>query len=665
MKRCPECKKDYFDDSLMYCLDDGAALIQGSVGDEPATAILSGGSVSDENLTKELTSGSASSSPNSVTLRLPAFISRERLPWIAALFMTVVAGAFAFSYFNRHSEHQTQAVRLSFSPPPELSFNDGKPDLTVISPDGQKIAFSATGTDGKNMLYVRDLDSGDAKPLSGSENPLEAFWSPDSKSVAYGSNGKLKRSDLGGGTAQVICDSARLVGGSWSKDGVIIFVPDYRSPLAQVSAKGGDAQRINIQSENINYEQHTNPVFLQDGRHFLFGRTIGNPNDGANIQRLGIWAGSLDSPDIKQILPDTSAFAYAPEGWLVLVRNNALVAQAFDAGKLAVSGEPTLIMSGGDTAQNNGPRRFSVSDNGILLWQGQWYREYQLTWFDRDGKQTGAIGAPAKVSVGQDPHLSPDGKRLVIKRSPQPQTLWVIDLEKGTDQRVTSDFGQIPVWSPDGSKIAFSGNGGLTVKAANGLGDAEVIWPGTNFPHAWSPDGRYIIFLRRGVKTRMDMYALSMNGERKESLLLNSAFDEQAPQLSPDGKWLAYSADDTGNYEIYVQSFVDGTLGADRKVISTTGGYMPVWRKDGSEIFFIAGDGQMMASSVKTAGGTFEFSTPKALFKTNTLNVLSNTAHEFDVSPDGQRFLIGTRVGDSTAPPPTVVLNWTSLLKNQ
>ena len=161
----------------------------------------------------------------------------------------------------------------------------------------------------------------------------------------------------------------------------------------------------------------------------------------------------------------------------------------------------------------------------------------------------------------------------------------------------------------------------------------------------------------------MDMYALPMYGERKESLLLNSAFDEQSPQLSPDGKWLAYSADDTGNYEIYVQAFHEGKLGADRKIISTTGGNLPVWRKDGSEIFFIAGDGQMMVSSVKTTGSELEFGAPKALFKTKMLPVGGSTAHEFDVSPDGQRFLIGTLIGDTKAPPPTVILDWTAALK--
>jgi Tol biopolymer transport system component len=270
------------------------------------------------------------------------------------------------------------------------------------------------------------------------------------------------------------------------------------------------------------------------------------------------------------------------------------------------------------------------------------------------------------VSVGQDPHISPDGKRLLVKRDASDGTrnnLWTIDLEKGTSLRITSTFSQIPVWSPDGSRIAYSAGGGITVKPANGLGDAEVLHQGTNFPSDWSPDGRFIIFLRRGVTTRRDIYTLSMTGQRKETLLLNSAADEQNPQLSPDGKWLAYASDDTGVYEIYVQSFSpDGKLGADRKRISSTGGLLAVWRRDGTELFFIAQDGQMMSSSVKTAVAEFEFTTPKALFKTRMMGWITNF-HEFDVSPDGQRFLIGTLIGATTAPSPAVILNWQAYLK--
>ena len=201
------------------------------------------------------------------------------------------------------------------------------------------------------------------------------------------------------------------------------------------------------------------------------------------------------------------------------------------------------------------------------------------------------------------------------------------------------------------------------MKDANGSGDAETLQRRTAFPAAWSPDGRFIIFMERGVKTRADLWALPMFGDKKEYPLLNSPFDEQTPQFSPDGRWLAYSTDETGNYEIYVQPFsADGKLGADKKRVSTNGGKYPVWRRDGSELFFIAADGQMMSSAVKTGGTEFEFAAPRSLFKTRMLAHIPNF-HEYDVSPDGQRFLIGTLIGEPKAAPPTVILNWTADLK--
>jgi Serine/threonine protein kinase len=604
-----------------------------------------------------LSSPTSSSSGSGLTSAANAVVSettkstwRSLMPWIVAgVFALTAMAAFGLTYFNRSSANQ-KAIRLSFNPPPELSFNDVEPDTVVISPDGLKVVFTATSVDGKNMLYVRNLDSPDAKVLPGSENALEPFWSPDSKSVAYGSNGKLKRSDLTGGNGQILCDAARMVGGSWGKDGTLIFVPDYRTTIMQVSALGGEPKPVAMNVEQGDAERHRYPYFLRDGRHFLFYREL-----------KGIWAGSLDSPEVTQILPDNSPVVYSRQGWLIFIRNDTLVAQAFDSASLMLSGEPIPIIADQKSWINN--FRFSASDNGNLVWQGVWERDYQLVWFDREGKQVGTVEAPAKIAVGEDPHISPDGKRVVIKRNP-PNTIWVIDLEKGTSVRITSDFGQIPVWSPDGSRILYSGgNTGMQIKQATGLGDAEGILTGPLFPYSWSPDGRFLIFVRRGVKTRLDMYALSMDGERKESLLLNSPANEQNPQLSPDGKWLAYSTDDTGNYEIYVQQFLaDGKLGSDRKRISTAGGVMPVWSRDGSELFFIAADGQLMASTVKTGGSEFEFSAPKALFKTRMLGLIGST-HEFDVSPDGKRFLIGTLIGEPTAPPPTVILNWTAILK--
>jgi Tol biopolymer transport system component len=424
-------------------------------------------------------------------------IWRERVPWIVAGILAVALLLFGALYFSNRSSHETRALWLTFNPPPELSFNNTQPDAAVISPDGQKIAFTATSADNKNMLYVRNLDTLEVKVLPGSENALEPFWSPDSRSVAYGSNGKLKRSDIAGGNAQVLCDAARIVGGSWSKDGVIVFAPDYRTTLVQVPAQGGEPKPVaHIADAGIN--SHRWPYFLPDGRHFLFER-----------QQKGIWAGSLDSTEIAQIVPDDSPFVYAPQGYLVFIRNDALVAQAFDAAKLRVAGEAMPIITG--QVNEPGSRRFSVSDNGVLVFQVKWQRDYQLVWFDREGKQTGTVDAPMKTNIDQDPHLSDDGKRLVVKRD---FNLWVVELEKGTGLRITSTFSQIPVWSPDGNRLAYTALGGLTMKAANGSGEEETLLPGANFPADWSPDGRFIIYLHRGVKTRRDLWALrcSANG---------------------------------------------------------------------------------------------------------------------------------------------------------
>lgn len=651
MKRCPECRKDYLDDTLLYCLDDGTPLVQGTVGDEPATAILSGEAISSGDGKTQLLPVETTKKSVTVISRL---FTRERLPWIlVAIFAILAAAALGYAYFSGASTSE-KTVRLTFSPPSELAFNDTQWDAAVISPDGHKIAFTATSADGKQMLYVRNLDSSEVKLLPGSENALEPFWSPDSRSVAFGSQGKLKRADLTGANAQVLCDSPRLIGGTWSKDGIIVFAPGYRMTLLQVPAQGGEPKPVNMNIDADDLEQR-NPYFLPDGRHFLFPRG-----------ERGIWVGSLDSPEIKQISDVRGAVVYAPPGWLVFIQNDALMAQAFEAGKLALTGEPIPIITGGRNSP--GVRRFSVSDNGVLVWQGQWQRDYQLVWYDREGKQTGAIDDPMKVSVGQSPMLSPDGKRLVVRRVTgslgADSNIWVIDLEKGTGLRITSTFSQMPVWSPDGSRILHNNGNNIVVKAANGSGDAEILLQRTAFPTAWSPDGRFVLFMERGVKTRTDLWVLPVFGDRKEYLLSNSPFDEQNPQLSPDGRWLAYTSDETGNNEIYVQSFsADGKLGAEKKRLSTTGGRLPIWRRDGSELFFIASDGQMMASSVKTGGTEFEFAAPKPLFKTRTLSLEGGIYHEYDVTPDGQRFLIGTLIGDTKMPPPTVILNWTADLK--
>jgi Tol biopolymer transport system component len=569
--------------------------------------------------------------------------------------LAIISLVLGVMYFNRPST-ETRAVRLSFNPPPNLSFNDAQADTVIVSPDGQKLAFTASAPNGKRQLWVRPLNSLDAQPLPGTDEASEPFWSSDSRSIAFGAQGKLKRVDLAGGSSQVLCDATRLTGGAWSSKGVIVFGSDFSSALFQIPATGGEPKPVTLKDTARGDNQHVQPVFLPDGKHFLF--KIG-PNKG-------VWVGSLDSTEIKQVLPDANDAAYAPPGWLLFVRNQALLTQAFDADRLELKGEAMPIVSQPtNSLRGDG---LSISENGVLVWQGTWEREYQLAWFDRAGNQVGAVGTPIKLlgASGQEPHLSPDGKRVAIRRD---GNIWVIDLSRGNGIRLTAITGQLPIWSPDGSHVAYTSTTeegrragpGIIQKAANGVGNAETLLKGTNFPADWSSDGRFILFYRRGEKTRMDLWALPLFGDKQEYPLLNSAFEERNARLSPDGRWLAYSSDESGSYEIYVQSFTaDGKVGGDKKLISTHGGTQPIWR--GPELFYVTEDGQMMSVAVKTSGAEFEYSTPKTLFKTRML-ARSLQYHEYDVTADGQRFLVGTLIGEPKSLPPTVILNWLAEMK--
>jgi len=604
---------------------------------------------------------STSSSGSSLTSAASAAVAEPktsawgvRLPWIVAgAFALIAAVSLGLAYFNRSSANE-RAIRLSFEPPANLSFNDAQADAAVVSPDGQKIAFSAMSADGKYMLYVRDLNSTEAQALPGSDLPLAPFWSPDSQSIAYGSLGKLKRSDLLGGNAQALADAPRLVAGAWSKSGDIIFTPDYGAVIFQVSAKGGEPKQVTFQAETGD-GMHSTGTFLPDGRRFLFNRGV------PSMDLRGLWMGSLDSKEIKRIIPEGPTVRFAPPDWLIMVRNQVLVAQQFDLSALELKGDPMPIMTQTDNAAR-APARFSVSDNGVLVWQGEWKREYQLLWLDRQGKQVGAIGQPAFVTSGQEPRLSPDGKRLALKRD----GIWVTDLAGENGIKIGGS--QLPTWSPDSSRIAYNGffegvGAGILERSANGVGDPQLLLPGVAFPKVWTPDGRFLLYMQRGPKTRSDIWALPSFGDHKPIVLLNSRADENTPLISPNGRWIAYLSDESGYWELYVQSFTfEGKLGSDRKRISANGAISPVWSGDGKELFFISRDRQMMATAVKTDGAEFEFTPPVALFKTRTVYAYG-AFQEFDVTPDRQRFLVGTLIGEPKSANPTVILNWTAALK--
>ena len=586
---------------------------------------------------------------------------RERIAWITA--GVALLAALGVVYFKRSegTSESAHAVRLAFAPPQNLAFDNGFNDSLIVSPDGQKLAFTGRASDGKRQLWVRPLDSTEAQALPNTEDAQNPFWSPDSHSLAFGSRGKLKRIELTGGRPLVLCDISELFGGgTWSRAEVIVFAPSFGGGLFQIPATGGEPKPVTTVDTARGELLHLYPCFLPDGRHFLY-RVVGT--DVAQ----SVVAGSLDSKEVKQLLTDAAPPVYAEPGWLLFVRNGALMAQHFDADHLKLTGDAFLLTPPTNTANVFGIP-ISVSQNRVLVWQGDRHREYQLVWFDRGGKQVGTVGPPTKVRFGQSPRLAPGGKQVAIQRrdlQTQIQDLWVVDLQRDLPNRLTTREGPrtgAAFWSPDGSHLVFQTRRGdaygLYQITTNGVGTEELLLNGANEPTDWSSDGRFILYSAIPEKTRGNVWALPLTGDRRPYQLLKSEFDIRHAQFSPDRHWLVYTSDESGSYDVYVRPFTaEGKLGDDRKRISTTGGSQPRFRRDGQELFYVAADGQMMA--VKVNGATFE--SPKALFKTRMLTGLIQSGIEYDVSADGERFLIGTQVGEAT--PVSIILNWPAALR--
>ncbi|MFN7929707.1 MAG: protein kinase [Blastocatellia bacterium] len=607
--------------------------------------------------------GSAGGSPATGVSALPALArepralsGRERLAWLIAGVLALLALALGVAYFKRAAT-DVRAVRLAFAPPENVTFDNGLDDSVVVSPDGQKLVFTGQSADGKRHLYVRPLDSMDATLLSGTDEPVNPFWSPDSRSLGFGSRGKLKRIDLASGRPQTLYDAFSPQGGAWSRAGVILFATGQGGGLFQIPATGGEPQPVTKvgAGESI----HLFPWFLPDGRHFLY-RVV-----GSEAQRT--FVGSVDSKEVKPLLADGASAVYAPPGWIFFVRNMALMAQSFDPTRFELKGDAFPLTKPTDNNVIIG-NPISVSENGVLIWQGDRQQESRLVWFDRAGRQEATVGPPIKVTGGQVPRLSPDEKHALIQRrdlQTRNVDIWVIDLARNLPIRLTSDpaSDQYPLWSPDGSRVIFSasrgGISGLYQKAANNVGDEALLLKGGGItPTDWSADGQFIFYSRAAEKTRRDVLIIPLFGDRTPYSLLNSEFDEYQPQLSPDMHWLAYVSDESSNYEVYVQPFTtDGKLGGNKQRISVNGGNRPRFGRNGQELFYVAADGMMMA--VKINGATFE--PPKVLFKTRMLTSMTQSGIEYDVTADGQRFLIGTQVGEPS--PVSVILNWTEGLK--
>ncbi|HET6892579.1 MAG TPA: protein kinase [Pyrinomonadaceae bacterium] len=606
---------------------------------------------------------SGSSPTSSQTVAMPALPSRRvtRRDWIlgsvaaVAVIVAVVLAVVLVSQFRRVST-EMHAVRLFINPPDKTSFGS-----FAISPDGLRLVFVATDPSGKNLLWVRALESTDAQPLSGTDEAVDPFWSPDSRFIGFFAGGKMKRIEATGGPVRTLCIAAVPRGASWNRDGVIIFAPTPNDPLYRISADGGEPTFLTKLDPSRQEASHRWPYFLPDGHHFLYS-VLGGP------QGQGIYVSSIDAKETRRLLDvrDT-VVAYAEPGYLLYRREASLLAQAFDAKKLELTGHSFPVAEQVGFEASTFQTYFSVSQTGVLAYSSGNYGLTQLNWVDRSGKELGTIGQPRSYYIR--PWVSPDGKRMAVD-GPDMQgnrDIWLIDLVTGDPTRFTFDPSTelFPVWSWDGSRIVFAsdreGPRHLYLKNANGAGKEELLLKSeaNKIPMDWSPDGRFILYVVNDPKTKIDLWLLPLFGDQKPFTFLQTNANERLARFSPDGRWIAYVSDESGTNEIYVRTFPDS---GGKWQVSTNGGYHLAWAHNGKELFYVSTDKKMMAVDVKGEGTTFQRGTPKALFD-RRIPSFNTPLAQFAVGADDKKFIVANPVADNTSVPITVVLNWTADLK--
>lgn len=505
----------------------------------------------------------------------------------------------------------------------------------AISPDGRFVALVLV-KDGKQQIWVRGLDALEMTPLAGTDNASEPFWSPDSRYIAFFADARLKKIDRAGGPVQILCDALAAVGGTWNRNHDILI--GGLSNVQRVSDTGGELSDLR--------EYSVYPVFLPDGHHYL-------GTDG-----LGVVMNSMDRHETRRILPDnsrTSIVEPAPGshvGAILFTRAGTLMALPFDMQRLEAAGDPYPIAQG--IAQGiNGSPLAAASSNGVLAYISGQRNQRQYVWRDRQGRNLGTIGDAGGVVM-----ISPDGKRLV--GDPQ-GTITTLEFGRGIITRLTmgSSGGMNPAWSADGRYVAYNGKGGIYRKETEGGAPPELLLrsPTLAVPKSWSPDGRYLIYAQINPRTGADLFALPIGKPDAHPLVLaQTQATEDQGQFSPDGRWVAYTSNESGQSEIYVIPFPPAANGG-RWIVSRGGGVMPRWRRDGKELFYISPDWKMMAVDVNT-NPSFQSGTPHALFETDMVDTGIRTGPmSWDLAPDGKRFLIITENSQETSSM-YLILNW-------
>jgi serine/threonine protein kinase/Tol biopolymer transport system component len=583
----------------------------------------------------------------------PAGVRRRgALTLVAALAIALLASYAIYSARRQVPAAAPPSISFSIYAPEGTKFPRGTAEMAV-SPDGSRLAFVALSADSTRHLWMRRFDSVAARPLDGTEDAFDPFWSPDGRSLGFFARGKLKRIAEGGGSPQIVCDVAHAVGGAWNRDGTILL-GTWDGPIRRVADTGGVPTPVTTLDESRKERGHAWPVFLPDGRRFLY---LARSDDR---EQMATYQGSLDSTQTHRLLA-TESNVGATGTYLFSLSNRSLIAQVYDPDHGQVVGEPITVVEqiALDNPQRSGGA-FSVGANGVLAYRSA-SPDSHLVWFDRTGKEVGSFRAPGDY---HHPWLSQDEKRVAVEKTDAAtgrHTIWILDLSRGITSRLVSDAAgaHAPVWSPDGSRVVFNSNrlGGndLYWRRADGVGGDELILSSERVGFVstdWSLDGRFLLYQ---TQVHNDLWILPVSPIQKARPFFEATSNEKQGQFFPDVRWIAYSSDESGTWEVYVRRFP----GADGKwQVSTHGGAQPRWRRDGKELFYLAPDGKLMAADVKIGGSTFETGTPRALFNTGITASFIDRRNHYAVTRNGQRFLVNISAEDENSAPITVVLNW-------
>jgi serine/threonine protein kinase len=577
---------------------------------------------------------------------------RERLAGLAAVAVAVVVGA-AAGLFLFHPAQSTRSIRTVIDPPEKTTLNltgdsAGPP---VLSPDGQSVAFTATDANGKISLWIRPMNLLEAHPLPETDGAVFPFWSPDSRSLGFFADGKLKTIDLNGGSALVICDASFGRGGAWAPGGTILFSPNTQEPLLRVSAGGGTPVPVTT-VDRSQHSSHRWPFVLPDGKHFLY---LAINHDPARASNDTLFYASLDGRENRPLIHSQSNAVYG-SGYLLFARGDQLMAQPFDPASGKLSDEPRSFARGVMNDISTWHMDASASNDGVLILGSGGNADWQLIWMDRGGKTISTVAD--KLTNLQQARISPQGDRIALQIDTGVNDIWVLDLARGVRTRLT--FGPVsnawPVWSPDGKWIAYvsdrDGRHEIYRKPSDGSGAEELLLIDDNQIYAqdWSRDGKHLLYSRI-FPDHGEIWVLPLEGDRKPSMIIAKGI---RGKLSPDGRWLAYQSLETGGVEVFVVAYGGGQ---GKWQVSSNGGIFPQWSNDGKELYYMSPTYNLFAVPVKESGGALQFGTQRNLvINWSAPNVF------YDVTADGSKILLD-RVSQQASQSVTVVTNFPAELK--